>query len=61
MHVFAPFTNVVVIWGKSDPEENKPAGQHNEILTAPDGNADSISVSVVTDAVRKFTTQNDNA
>ena len=58
MHVFAPFTNIVAIWGKTDPEENKPAGAHNEILTAPDGNSDSIPVSVVTDAVRKFITQN---
>ena len=61
MHVFAPFTNIVVIWGKSDPEENKPAGQCNEILKAQDGNADSIPVSVVTDAVRKFTSQTENA
>jgi ADP-heptose:LPS heptosyltransferase len=61
MHVFAPFTNIVAIWGNTDPEENKPAGAHNEILTAPDGNSDSIPVSVVTDAVRKFITQNDRA
>jgi ADP-heptose:LPS heptosyltransferase len=54
MHIFAPFTPVVVIWGKSDPEENKPTGQHNIILTSQDGNADSVPVSAVTDAVQKL-------
>ena len=54
MHVFAPFTSIVAIWGKSDPEENKPAGNNNVILTSHDGKADSIPVSVVTDAVKKF-------
>src|ERR1035437_203948 len=61
MHVFAPFTNIVAIWGNTDPEENRPAGQHNEILTSPDGNADSIPVSAVTDAVGKFISQNERA
>lgn len=61
MHVFAPFTNIVAIWGNTDPEENRPAGQHNEILTASDGNIDSIPVSAVTEAVNKFISHSNRA
>jgi ADP-heptose:LPS heptosyltransferase len=54
MHIFAPFTNIVAIWGPTDPEENKPSGPNNEILLPSDGNADSVPVSRVTEAVKAY-------
>jgi ADP-heptose:LPS heptosyltransferase len=53
MHVFAPFTSIVAIWGDSDPEENKPAGQNNEVIKSIDGNADTVPVSKVSEAIKK--------
>jgi ADP-heptose:LPS heptosyltransferase len=54
MHIFAPFTNIVAIWGPGDPEENKPSGSNNEIILPSDGNVDSVPVSRVTEAVKNF-------
>jgi len=54
MHLLAPFTNLVVIWGSSAPETNTPAGNCHKIIKSLDGNADSVPVSTVTDAVKKF-------
>jgi ADP-heptose:LPS heptosyltransferase len=54
MHIFAPFTNIVAIWGSTDPEENKPSGSNNEILLPSDGNVDSVPVSRVTEAVKAY-------
>ncbi|MCE5301242.1 MAG: hypothetical protein LLG37_10290 [Spirochaetia bacterium] len=51
MHIFSPFTHVVAIWGDGDPEENKPVGRDNDVVTAADGNADSIPVSRVSEIV----------
>jgi hypothetical protein len=44
----------VAIWGPTDPEENKPSGPNNEILLPSDGNADSVPVSRVTEAVKAY-------
>jgi len=54
MHVFAPFTNIVVIWGDSDPEINKPSGHNNEVLQAMDKKADSVTVSAVLDVINNI-------
>jgi len=53
MHIAAPFTNVIAIWGgKEDPENNRPSGGNHIVLTPSDGIADSVPVSSVLDAVR---------
>ncbi|MFP4465702.1 MAG: glycosyltransferase family 9 protein [Candidatus Goldiibacteriota bacterium] len=52
MHIFAPFTNVIAIWGESDPDNNKPIGSNHEVLQSVDGSADSVPVSTVLDQVR---------
>ncbi|HDT15030.1 MAG TPA: lipopolysaccharide heptosyltransferase family protein, partial [Firmicutes bacterium] len=52
MHIFAPFTNVIAIWGDSDPDNNKPIGPNHEVLQSIDGSADSVPVSTVLDHVR---------
>ncbi|HRU38469.1 MAG TPA: glycosyltransferase family 9 protein [Candidatus Goldiibacteriota bacterium] len=57
MHLLAPFTNLVVIWGGTDPDNNKPSGNRHEIIRPMDGNADSVPVSNVMDAVKKFIEQ----
>jgi ADP-heptose:LPS heptosyltransferase len=57
MHLLAPYTNLIVIWGGTDPETNKPAGVNHEIIKAPDGSADSVPVSTVTEIVKKFLVQ----
>ncbi len=54
MHIFSPFTHVVVIWGESDPEENRPGGPQHEVMKAGDGKADSVPVSRVTDYIKKY-------
>lgn len=54
MHLLAPYTNLIVIWNGTDPDTNKPAGLHHEILRPADGSADSVPVSTVTDLVKKF-------
>jgi ADP-heptose:LPS heptosyltransferase len=54
MHLLAPFTNLIVIWGPTDPETNKPAGANHEVIRAQDGSADSVPVSRVTEQVNKF-------
>jgi len=54
MHLLSPFTNLIVIWADSDPEINKPAGSNHEILQASDGSPDSVPVSRVTDAIKKY-------
>jgi len=54
MHVFSPFTSIIAIWGNTDPEVNKPAGHHNVIITSLEGNADSVPVSKVMEAVKIF-------
>ncbi len=54
IHLLAPFTNLIVIWGASDPETNKPAGAKHAVLRAQDGSPDSVPVSRATEAVAKF-------
>jgi ADP-heptose:LPS heptosyltransferase len=54
MHLLSPFTNLIVIWGDTDPDTNKPAGNNHEILKASDGSPDSVPVSRVTDAIKKL-------
>jgi len=54
MHVLSPFTNMIVIWGDSDPDINKPGGHNNEVMQASDGNADSVPVSRVTEHIKKY-------
>jgi ADP-heptose:LPS heptosyltransferase len=57
MHLLAPFTNLIVIWGPTDPETNKPAGANHEIIRPVDGAADSVPVSTVTEIVKKYLVQ----
>ncbi|HDQ25673.1 MAG TPA: lipopolysaccharide heptosyltransferase family protein, partial [bacterium] len=54
MHLLAPFTNLVVIWGEGDPETNRPMGVSHDIIQSADGIADTVPVSRVTEAVRKY-------
>lgn len=54
MHLLSPFTNLIVIWADTDPETNKPAGNNHEILQASDGSPDSVPVSRVIDAIKKY-------
>ncbi|MCX8093716.1 MAG: glycosyltransferase family 9 protein [Candidatus Goldbacteria bacterium] len=54
MHLLSPFTNLIVIWSDTDPDTNKPAGNNHEILQASDGSPDSVPVSKVTDAIKKY-------
>jgi len=54
MHVFSPFTGILVIWGDSDPDINKPGGHHSEVMQSADGNADSVPVSRVTEHIKKY-------
>lgn len=54
MHLLAPYTNLIVIWGATDPETNKPAGACHEIIKPVGGSADSVPVSTVTEMVKKF-------
>lgn len=54
MHLLAPFTGLVVIWGASDPETNKPAGANHQIIRPADGSPDSVPVSTVTEMVKKY-------
>jgi ADP-heptose:LPS heptosyltransferase len=57
MHLLAPFTNEIVIWGSSDYETNKPAGSNYEVMQAQDGSADSVPVSRVTEHINKYLSQ----
>ncbi len=52
MHLMAPFTNVIAIWGGGDPENNKPSGAGHEVISSSDGAVDSVTVSRVLDSVR---------
>ncbi len=61
MHVFAPFTNTVAIWGDTDPEVNKPSGPGNEVIVPTDGNADSVPVSKVTEIIKQHLPQETRA
>jgi ADP-heptose:LPS heptosyltransferase len=54
MHVVAPFTNIIAIWGDTDPENNRPTGSHHDIINSADGIADSVPVSRVLESVRKY-------
>jgi hypothetical protein len=54
MHLLSPFTNLIVIWSNTDPDTNKPAGNNHEIMQAADGSPDSVPVSRVTDAIKKY-------
>lgn len=54
MHIFSPFTNLIVIWGETDTETNKPAGINHEILKTDDGFANSVPVSRVLLHIKKF-------
>ncbi len=54
MHIFSPFTNLVIIWGETDTETNKPAGINHEILKTEDGLANSVPVSRVLLHIKKF-------
>lgn len=54
MHVFAPFTSMIVIWSDSDPEINKPSGFKHDILKPADGHADSVPVSNVLAHIKKY-------
>lgn len=54
MHIFSPFTNLIVIWGESDIETNKPSGINHEILKSDDGFANSVPVSKVLMHIKKF-------
>ncbi len=61
MHIAAPFTNVIAIWGgKDDPENNRPSGNNHIVLTPSDGLAESVPVSSVLDAVRSILQKNIN-
>ncbi|MBN2754855.1 MAG: hypothetical protein JXR81_08355 [Candidatus Goldbacteria bacterium] len=52
MHLAAPFTNVIAIWGNGDPENNKPSGTGHEVLSTLDGAVDSVPVSKVLESIR---------
>jgi len=54
MHIFSPFTNLVVIWGETDTETNKPAGINHEILKTEDGLANSVPISRVLLHIKRF-------